>query len=538
MSSLPLLVAGEKQIPAIVRSVSDTFLEFCKEYWRPWHTHDGGLDGEVPVPQWKAWLTPQLCRNLPEAVVQRMDDPAPVRARDFAGPAIVEIWTVCWVQWVCAAVFPFVVCFISDEPQDNEPFASYPFVANLIFLPVIGYAMLCEWKALRWLILSLVHYLGPFKVFGRKVSLGKWLFLVFAMSAAMHLDLVTNGLFVAKLIKTVHCGKRIATTITQIWAHTIETSCFWWVPGLSNLGSALLICWGVMFLQPVLCWLYVYPLAGYRNTNYEPASTGDTTKGAVDGYLTPWSKLWGSSDMQFHADVVKSLASTNRMVSVTDKGLEWTLARATKTELQLTRLERAYYQVEKELTRIKHRLYLMLVLEKLLLLEVQTSVFAISRSLMSRSLPWRCDGQMLFSLVMSFVTAFKTLYDCNAQRRGVNQFCLDCEKWQQAWEANGSPDFCSRCMAWHIASSKSSDAMAKRRKKISENREKLGVTQRQFLIGIALLMIGLLHCTAKFVMAWVCRDSLWNIHLPFLHSTDMDWKGCVDLRSYLQLLHV
>jgi len=54
-----------------------------------------------------------------------------------------------------------------------------------------------------------------------------------------------------------------------------------------------------------------------------------------------------------------------------------------------------------------------------------------------------------------------------------------------------------------------------------------------FRMGVAIMVFLLAHCVAKFVMAFVCEDSLWDLTL-FPKDKGLDWKGCVDLTMYLE----
>jgi len=85
-----------------------------------------------------------------------------------------------------------------------------------------------------------------------------------------------------------------------------------------------LVGWLVILLQFWVAVLMSYPLKGIRNTNYGLKSEGN-------GYTTIWHKichhLFGDRLEVFHADVLRPMAATNRMLSIIHWSTAWQMNR-------------------------------------------------------------------------------------------------------------------------------------------------------------------------------------------------------------------
>jgi len=278
----------------------------------------------------------------------------------------------------------------------------------------------------------------------------------------------------------------------------------------------------------LVCLFYSYPCKGHRNVKYSFASE-------PDGYQTLWSVIAKISKSDHtnehalhHADALKWLATANRMLTLTDKSLAWALARS--RELLNDDVKRAFETLDREFARIVHRNTLVNVIEKAVMLEYQVSIFAISRSLMPRDLPNRWDGQMLISLVVSGGSFLKIIYDSFAQDWMIRRF------WREACSVRirRMPAQATRCsrirkLMRHI--------LCRREWQLPEEELdfrtfRVYLSWTGFWVGNFLLILFGIHCLAKFVMAFECKDSLWNIRVPGITEEGhklMDWKGCMDL---------
>eukprot|EP00415_Alexandrium_ostenfeldii_P000185 UN0185 len=220
------------------------------------------------------------------------------------------------------------------------------------------------------------------------------------------------------------------------------------------------------------------------------------------GYKTIWAVLFSSGEQGkaeiHHADVFQGLASVNRMATITEKSTAVALKRA-EEELRRPNPERAFNLIDREFARITTRLYLLNLFEKAYMLEVQVTIFAISRCLLPRDTPplMRVDGQMLASIVLSFMTLAKTIFDSWFQWKRIADFTKR--------EVPGLED----------------PEVIEAVKRSKRRLEKSGFC---YLFAFVLMCIALLHAAMKFAMAFYCEDSLWNLN----------WyppSGCVRLES-------
>uniref|UniRef100_A0A7S4PVR0 Uncharacterized protein n=1 Tax=Alexandrium monilatum TaxID=311494 RepID=A0A7S4PVR0_9DINO len=459
--------------------------------WRKW------------LGRWRGWIRPEVLERA-----DRLEEQGKrVTHFDFSGLAVKKVWSVTFVQWGFAIVYPFLVCLVSVCPAPYEPFARYPNWVYLIFLFVVAYSFWHEIQALRYVLCTYAMYCAPFSLFGLRLTSTKWLMFVGMVGLTSHADLLTNGLFLSKILTTVSCNGPKAETIQLIWFHTIHKSVVGWVPGFDHLDSLMLIGWGLMFFQPLLCFLYTWPLLG-SEVDYGVASM-------PNGYETPWTFIWrrcGGRRVVHHADALQMLGAVNRMTSLTDKMLTWCKARSYE-EMRGVRPNKVFRALDimyREYSRITHRLWLVSIMEKAFMLEVQVTVFAISRSLMPQDMPFwlRLDGQLLISIVLSGMTYMKVLYDSWSQDRTMCKFVDTIKRHPDYIEKQDDDDV----------------------KTIMSNiRYKQWVSSR---MGMLVLVAFLVHSLTKFIMAFVCKDSLWDI--PMHDGPGLDWKGCVDLGLYLR----
>lgn len=508
-SSAAKLSAAMRPLRTSFLNLGSDVITFFQIIWtvptiyRPFgeHTWDE-KDAQTPGRVWREWLTDELIKKMPTEVQQEVDEGTKVTNFQFSGPAILEIWHATLVQWIFALAFPFFVVTLSHCPRGLEPFAHYPTYVWLLYLPVVVYTIRCEVKALGWMMMTFAQYCAPFKLFGKTLSSGSWLWVTGAFSLATHADIVTNGLFLAKIIKTALCGSNTFYKTEELWKRVIRESTVRWIPFFDNFYMLLVFCWAIMFIQPLICVFYAFPLCG-QSVSYAARSM-------KKGYRTLWTVVCRTGTV-WHADCLKMLATVNRMTSLTDKSLDWCIQRANE-ELRSEKEEknkhnRAFDMVNLEFARMVHRLYLVNLLEKAFMLEAQSALFVISRALQPRDQGWRIDWQMALSLFFSFLCFMKIIVDAICQHLMIKGL----------WDTKlysldlGEAQIC-RCLG-------------------TEKKHHLRWTWLCFLCGIFLLFCFLIHCIAKIIMAFACEDSLWD--LPLGNQPDTDWKGCVDLSDIL-----
>eukprot|EP00416_Gambierdiscus_australes_P000811 CAMPEP_0171127180 /NCGR_PEP_ID=MMETSP0766_2-20121228/114802_1 /TAXON_ID=439317 /ORGANISM="Gambierdiscus australes, Strain CAWD 149" /LENGTH=473 /DNA_ID=CAMNT_0011590269 /DNA_START=144 /DNA_END=1565 /DNA_ORIENTATION=- len=467
----------------------------------------------------------------------------------FSGPAVQEIWRVTVVQWTFAISFPFIVCLLSSCPQTWHPFAHYPTYVWLPFFALVGWSLYREAKCFIWVVYTQALYCAPFRIFGFQVTFHAWMVFMLLLGLASHADIVTNGLFLSKILKTVDCDRPTTRTIQRIWASVIEESLVSDLPGFDRIKTLLLLSWGIMFLQPLLAFLAAYPCKGVRKTNYNRGVGPDApNEGEMNGYVTlcSWMQQCAGSDKKVHhADVLKWVAVVNRMVSITDRTLLWTIqrgkqmlekAKANEGPQKQEGIARVYDMLSREFSFNLYRLLLVNLFEKSCMLEAQTTIFAISRCMMPPGLEYRIDPQMLLSVLLSFLTFFKTIADAVEQLFLIRSFWLEIaeEDTTRCYLIPMQFFWTGWQLEWHLAryGCEPVEGLPGPAEDILRKRRRLYLLSSGFLLVALLLVWVFLHCCFKFVMAFVCTHSLWNIP-TFRQEPHMDYKGCVDLSRFL-----
>merc|ERR1712079_885828 len=215
------------------------------------------------------------------------------------------------------------------------------------------------------------------------------------------------------------------------------------------------------------------------------------------------------------------------MVSITDRNLVWSLARAREemapakqvvvnSDNDLIRqyklYKRSLYIVLAEFERVTRRLALVTCIEKAFMLEAQITIFAISRFLIPLDFRFRFDGQMLFSLLVTFLVFVKAVVDALSQILSVIKF-----------ESEVPSEVPSDIQGTEVG-----DEVKKLGDEVNMAKQKIYKTTIAFRVILFVLVLFLFHSAVKLIMAFGCKDSLWNLHNPFNDKSDVDWKGCVD----------
>eukprot|EP00415_Alexandrium_ostenfeldii_P002377 UN2377 len=118
------------------------------------------------------------------------------------------------------------------------------------------------------------------------------------------------------------------------------------------------------------------------------------------------------------------------MAIITEKSTRWALNRSDEELVTNTKVgalggyPRAFYMIDREFARMATRMYLFNLLDKAYMIEVQVTVFAISRCLQPKDLSWimPLDGQMLASIILSFLTFGKTVVESQRRLRRMTRF--------------------------------------------------------------------------------------------------------------------
>jgi len=202
----------------------------------------------------------------------------------------------------------------------------------------------------------------------------------------------------------------------------------------------------------------------------------------------------------WHADIIRVLATYGRMTAViwsekslVQKRLEMELKKKKDTP-NVARFFQIMFNRAKDFLM---RAILMDILEKALKLEVQVSVFSIDLALQEdQSSKLRaCNKQMLFAIVLSFVSAIYALWSQSQTCRSLFRLLKRCEEDNMGYV--------------HY-------------KNLPGTRKSMNSVQRTlWCYCLCLVVMGLFvfHCVLKVIMAFSCEFAVWN------------WKGCVCFHS-------
>lgn len=161
----------------------------------------------------------------------------------------------------------------------TQPYPGQAVYPTKLVWPLLILYLLClireEWKILQYVVIPQVQTTNGFAVFGRPVGFYFWLVFAFSMSFISHLDLVTNGLFVATSWTMVSCD--FGPKVNCIWTETMQASMFRLVPvptvtnGHFKMASLtetvdipfqwlVFFLWVFMFTQALWGWIGAQPL--------------------------------------------------------------------------------------------------------------------------------------------------------------------------------------------------------------------------------------------------------------------------------------
>jgi len=409
---------------------------------------------------------------------------------EIARPAVIwGFWSTA-VNWTFFFVFAAYAWHSTQCSTEHGFLALYPSWLPCIGVPVIMLAMAIEWRCLRRNIIVQVQWTGRFTILGVPVSYIQWIVLMSVWSLQAHFDIVSQNLFTAMLVRTWGCSmvrSSSAAAASGIWKATIRESVVAQVPGFDSLATLALVTWSLIPLQLVWALSGVVPLS--------KASYAQTIKPRQNHqiYRTLLNRR------TFHKDAIGVLAVVNRMVSVSFQAMYQTIARAKWWVERPGMNDIPQYAVMRYLDQLHPlartaamRLLFFSILENAMKLELQVSILALDRALMPRD-HTKTDPKTLIPVVLSFLTAGLTILCAGFQWRKIRQAQVSVQKLIVLDSESHTPwSRTSRCLVG---------------------------------FGMVLAVYSLLvtHCVAKLVMAYVCKDSMWNIALRS--------SGCVDLSS-------
>lgn len=281
-----------------------------------------------------------------------------------------------------------------------------------------------ETNCCRYILYPVCQVAGPPKwpILGRwRLSFNAWVCFMIFFSAVSHMDIASNGFFLATTLATRRCPS--SGPLDEIWERVMKESFFFgWLSeqGFPSFSTVSIIFWSLGFLQPIYALLVAVPRS--CSVTYKPAIQEGTAKVANE-YRTCLDSR------QNHGAALMSIAEVARMPSVTYMNKTYALA---KFEHNM-RTQQATNNVEGVLNGLHHAQHLlsqnvyrtigMGFLESSFQLNLQISLLALSRAAQGPPMREHSDLgfkvlfsgslnlEVLASIVLSFLMAAKRLWD-------------------------------------------------------------------------------------------------------------------------------
>jgi len=449
-----------------------------------------------------------------------------------SGPALVAIRFSLPCLFGFVLLFPLVAWATSQCPAQDELYADCPWILWILFLPLFGSITWWEWKAFRIMVVPYAQWLAPFKILGKGVSLSLWFAFMFMMSSAAKLDIATISLFAAKIFATVTCHTSLWPAAQAAWEEAIKKSSMCWMPLANQLIFVCALGWFVIIMQCVIAFMMSHPKEGVGQTNYN-------WRGEPAGYSTLWTTLFdvfhGSINKTHHADAVRTVGAAIRNLTLVDQSCNWQMER-TRQHLELrgedlVQQQRCFDMLYRETQRAAFWLWGVTICEKAVVMESQTSMYAMLRALDQGS-----DRQIQFTLFISFIGLVKALFDAHCQVARLKrthkevmvqmkELMLKSQEDEGAAEAAGFTTPLERIKACLFGLPRPGELPIEKDILREARRAKL-IIVFGMRFGTIFLALILVHTFIKLVAAPRCKYGFWNFPLDW---PSLEQYGCVDL---------
>jgi len=433
------------------------------------------------------WLPRWACDRRVAALAgeRYADNHDRLRPTEVAGGAV--LWSHASTIFVWSFFFGFTALSWLTTPVARtrvEHFAVCPPWLYCLAVPLIVINFLFQWKILTFILVPQVQYTGGATVIGVPLPFHCWLALMSIISAVTTFDLVTYGIFFAKMVRTLDAP--IGSDIQRIWAFTIKESVMAQLAIFGDFNALVWIVWCLLLVQLLYALAASVPLEPAR-VHYSLEEEGREWK----GYRVLLYRTW-------HIDVVTRLAQANRMPAILFKNFDQQMARAVERLDHIEHNATDYLQrLCVQLEQLVVRFLLYSILENAFRLEFQVTCVAIGRALAPPK-DKDVDYQTLLSILVSSVMSIYTAVVAAVAFRSCLGYWWRCDA--STVEENETPVFPGGGTALYYS-------LRIRRLLIV------------FASCIAMYVCIIVHTWAKLAMAFTCKYSVWNF-------TD---SGCVDL---------
>jgi len=230
------------------------------------------------------------------------------------GPAVLWAFAGLAYVWISFLLTPYLGMQLSPCPLKGQLLASYPTWIWLFGFPFFGGCALFEWRVLRYAILPLFHECWRRSALIERENSGKenasgsnaepiadaasseiteintegamsvgffdhhlfgsirsWVAAISFVSFMNHLSILSNGLFLVKVLKTQECTIQYTSSsqmeLDAIWSYVMQRSSFSRIPFVGPLiidelsfVHMVLLVWALMLLQPLYALVTSVPI--------------------------------------------------------------------------------------------------------------------------------------------------------------------------------------------------------------------------------------------------------------------------------------
>lgn len=428
-------------------------------------------------------------------------------AEDYCvGPALKLAWRAHTIVWLCCASFPWLAYhFIScEEVSGGGSLALYPKWLWIPFLMIVAYLLYLEVKAARYSIVSQVLVGGVPKLGGKTVPYSTWTIVMILISLVCHMDIFTNGVFMARVMVTDKCSEGNDKTIEKIWQTTLAHS-----KTLSQISSLreitfanlCLFAWMTLFLQFLYSVAYAWPQSPELQNRKE--GEHKRSKSDLDNDKEVFQK-----DVHYDLREVEQDCAVYEVLARPDQqhGRALQVVAESARMNYINWLDPVYMEAQalswrptdvvREMQRTNFRFFIFLV-ESFMPPNLQASYMCFEKALSQGTVR---DVMTFFSVMLTIVTGL--MYVHSELTVVINLYRI---AKRQKSKFDSSKKIKSRRAVWNATS-----AMFK--------------SKSSLFLCFAFAFVGtmsLAYCAAKVVMGFfVCEQGMWNLDFPLSH-------GCV-----------
>eukprot|EP00927_Polykrikos_kofoidii_P038715 TRINITY_DN33130_c0_g1_i1.p1 TRINITY_DN33130_c0_g1~~TRINITY_DN33130_c0_g1_i1.p1 ORF type:complete len:509 (+),score=52.14 TRINITY_DN33130_c0_g1_i1:80-1606(+) len=405
-----------------------------------------------------------------------------ITASNVVGPAIRWQYLELSVLWCLFTGLPFLAFWATPCPDTSAgtSYAMYPTWLWFPVLPILTICMMIEANCLRYVMPPWLYNAKSIWLFGLKMSrfpFVVWSGLSLMLSFVNHLDIVTNGFFVAQALRS-HVCPEVSTRIDDVWKKVLAESTLRDIPFVMQISFEwfALVMWSFMFFQLMYGLGYTIPLTPGR-LNYDiGVASGELASESLNGTTKRYKYNTLLASGINHDCVVQQLAMTGRMASLSSH--IFTVFKSKLNHYTSNDREHLSHRqlklVSGSLRHSTHRLLLVGILENSIMLNLQVTHLAIDHFLTGR-----VSAKMEFSVYLTALLSCLRIWDALALLRFIKRI-------------------------WPEFGSQTEDMVYSR-----------STVKRQVILNVCITFVFaliILYAVAKAVAIHVCPDGLLNLN--------------------------